>query len=176
MRNIFLEKSYIKCGGETILRSFSKKSKLSISLDQQSEILNSFLFCVQIKVHKNILKSRCITLSLILCNAFSKKRGLELASLPHFLFDFWRKTFLFFHLLVTHQISLSGCLYFMRYWAIWLLRLFVNQVVTWQILKLALSFITLLFLHDQNVKTKNLHILRTKRAFWDEIKTIFHDF
>ena len=34
MRNIFLEKSYTKCGGETIPRVFSKKSKLSISLDQ----------------------------------------------------------------------------------------------------------------------------------------------
>ena len=30
----FLEKSYSKCGGETIPRPFSKKSKLSMSLDQ----------------------------------------------------------------------------------------------------------------------------------------------
>ena len=34
MKIIFLEKSYTKCGGETILRSFSKKSKLSIYLNQ----------------------------------------------------------------------------------------------------------------------------------------------
>ena len=34
MRNIFLEKSYIKCGGETSPRPFSEKLKLSISLDQ----------------------------------------------------------------------------------------------------------------------------------------------
>ena len=34
MKNIFLEKSYTKCGGETIPKPFSKKSKLSISLDQ----------------------------------------------------------------------------------------------------------------------------------------------
>ena len=34
MRNTFLEKSYAKCGGETIPRPFSKKPKLSISLDQ----------------------------------------------------------------------------------------------------------------------------------------------
>ena len=34
MRNIFVEKSYTKCGGETILRTFSKKSKLSLCLDQ----------------------------------------------------------------------------------------------------------------------------------------------
>ena len=34
MRNTFLEKSYTKCGRETFPRPFSKKSKLSISLDQ----------------------------------------------------------------------------------------------------------------------------------------------
>ena len=34
MRNIFVEKSYTKCAGETIPRPLSKKSKLSVSLDQ----------------------------------------------------------------------------------------------------------------------------------------------
>ena len=34
MRNIFLEKSYTKCGGEAGPRSFSGKLKLSIYLDQ----------------------------------------------------------------------------------------------------------------------------------------------
>ena len=34
MRKIFLEKSYPKCGRETSLKTFSKKLKLSISLDQ----------------------------------------------------------------------------------------------------------------------------------------------
>ena len=44
MQNIFLEKSYAKCGGQTIPRPFSKKSRLSISLDQQSKVLrNLFL-------------------------------------------------------------------------------------------------------------------------------------
>ena len=38
-RNIFLEKSYTKYGGETIPRPFSKKSKLSIYLDQHSKVL-----------------------------------------------------------------------------------------------------------------------------------------
>ena len=37
MKNIFLEKPYTKCGGETSPRPFSEKLKLSISLDQQSE-------------------------------------------------------------------------------------------------------------------------------------------
>ena len=34
MRNIFLNKSGTKCGGETIPRPFSKKLNLSLSLDQ----------------------------------------------------------------------------------------------------------------------------------------------
>ena len=34
MRNIFLEKSWLTCDGETIPRPFSKKLKLIISLDQ----------------------------------------------------------------------------------------------------------------------------------------------
>ena len=49
MRNNFLEKSYTKCGGETILRPFSKKSKLSISLNQWSKVLcNLFLLSAQL--------------------------------------------------------------------------------------------------------------------------------
>ena len=34
LRNIFVEKSYTKYGKETIPRPFSKKLKLSISLDE----------------------------------------------------------------------------------------------------------------------------------------------
>ena len=34
MRKIFVEKSYRKCGGETIARPFFKKSKIINSLDQ----------------------------------------------------------------------------------------------------------------------------------------------
>ena len=38
-RNIFLEKSYIKCDGETNTRPFSGKLKLSIDVDQYSKVL-----------------------------------------------------------------------------------------------------------------------------------------
>ena len=34
MRNVFLEKSFTKCDGETSPRPFSEKLKISISLDQ----------------------------------------------------------------------------------------------------------------------------------------------
>ena len=39
LRNIFFQKPYTKCDGETIPRLFSEKSKLSISLDQYFKAL-----------------------------------------------------------------------------------------------------------------------------------------
>ena len=42
-RNIFVQKSYPKCGGEIIHKPFPKKSKLSVSVDQQPEVLHSLL-------------------------------------------------------------------------------------------------------------------------------------
>ena len=49
MRNIFLEKSYTKYSEELILRLFSKKSELSISMDQQYKVLYS-LFLLNAKL------------------------------------------------------------------------------------------------------------------------------
>ena len=57
MRNIFLERSYTKCGIEACPRLFYKKSKLGISLGQHSEMLqNLFLFYFKVKAYQNILK------------------------------------------------------------------------------------------------------------------------
>ena len=41
MRNIFLEKSYTKCDGETSLRPFSEKLKFSMYLGQEPKVLYS---------------------------------------------------------------------------------------------------------------------------------------
>ena len=49
MINIPLEKSYTKCGGETIPKPFSEKSKLSRPLDQYSEVSYS-LFLLYAKL------------------------------------------------------------------------------------------------------------------------------
>ena len=61
-------------------------------------------------------------------------KGLGIVSPAHFVYDFSTKMFLIPYIphiiLLTDQISLSGCLYFLRYWAICVLQLFVNQVVT----------------------------------------------
>ena len=62
-----------------------------------------------------------------------------------------------FYILLTDEISLPGCLYFLRYWAICALQLFVNQVVTSYIIDFEINFIFLIepfFLHDQKVMTK----------------------
>ena len=59
-RKNFLEKLFTKCGRETSPRPFSKNSKLSISLDQQSEILyNLLLLYVQVEDYQDMLKLRC---------------------------------------------------------------------------------------------------------------------
>ena len=43
MGNVFLGQSYIKRGGETSPRHFSKNSKFSLSQNQQPEMLHSLL-------------------------------------------------------------------------------------------------------------------------------------
>ena len=44
IRNIFLEKSYTKFGGETSLKLFSEKLKLTTFPDQWSKALCSFFY------------------------------------------------------------------------------------------------------------------------------------
>ena len=46
MKNILLEKPHTKCLGETSPRTFSKKLKLRISLDQQSAFLFNSFYCI----------------------------------------------------------------------------------------------------------------------------------
>ena len=50
-RNIFVEKSYANFGGETSPRPFSKKLKLTTSLDQQPKVLyNLFILNAKLRV------------------------------------------------------------------------------------------------------------------------------
>ena len=60
MINLFLEKPCPKYGEEASPTPFSKRSKLNLSLDQQSEMLKSLLLSyLQVEVYRNILKLRC---------------------------------------------------------------------------------------------------------------------
>ena len=66
------------------------------------------------------------------------ENGLGIVSPPHFVYDFQKKCFSCYVLLID-QISLPGCLCFLRYWSVFVLQLFFNWAVTSQILKLVLS-------------------------------------
>ena len=96
LRNIFLEKSYTRCGGETILWPFSKKSKLSISLGQYSKALYIlFLLFAKLRTIESYWHQVVDFLLLLHMKLFWKtKWGLELISLSHFQYDFWRKIFI----------------------------------------------------------------------------------
>ena len=55
--------------------------------------------------------------------------GLGIVSLLLFVYDFQQKCSSCY-IVLNEQISLPGCLYFLRYWEICVLQLFVNQVAT----------------------------------------------
>ena len=120
MRNIFLEKSYAKYGGKASLRLFDIKSKLIISLEQQSEMIrNLFLFSVQVEVCQNILKLRCLPLAFILNKSFYRKQKEVWNQSPHLIFPMiFGEKYLSRFILLTDQISLPDCLYFLRFWLI----------------------------------------------------------
>ena len=56
MRNIFLEKSYTKCGGEANPRLLHKKIKIK---HISGSTVGNVFFDVQVEVYQNILKLRC---------------------------------------------------------------------------------------------------------------------
>ena len=95
--------------------------------------------------YQNILQTTCFILILIF---FLNKEVWNYCSCLIFCIIFEEQQ-LSCYILLIDQVSLPGCLYFVRYWAICVLQLFVNQVV-----KLTLFLIKLFLLHDQKVKTK----------------------
>ena len=80
-------------------------------------------------------------------------------------------------ILLTDQISFSGWLYFVRYWVIYVLQFFVNQVVASWILKLTLYFLIkpAFFTWRKSQDKKDIY-LENKMSFYDEIKSIFPHF
>ena len=81
--NIFLEISYAKYRRETIPRPFSKKSKLSISLDQYSKVLYIWFFIVcQVEDYRKWLKLSCRSFAFALYEAFLKNKNGCGTSLP----------------------------------------------------------------------------------------------
>ena len=81
-------------------------------------------------------------------------KSLGLAFLPHFCIIFQEKYFSCC-ILLTDQISLSGCLYFLRYWAICVLQFICFPVCDLTNSEINLSFLTKSFPYmTKNVATK----------------------
>ena len=86
-------------------RPFSEKPKLSISLDQQSKLLYSFIVCY-VEGNQNILKLSGRSLAFHQKLFWETKRGLELVSLPHFCIIFEEKYFSYYILV---RLDLKIC-------------------------------------------------------------------
>ena len=77
VRNVFLQKSYTKCGGKAIPRPFYRNSNLSITVDQQSEMLQfAFIVCPSGDLPKyiKIKKFNALTTCFDLIYNISKKQ------------------------------------------------------------------------------------------------------
>ena len=120
--------------------NFLKNQK---SLDQQCNVFYSFLLLYfQFEGFRNILKQSCRPLAFISNKDLIFIKHKEVWKQPPCLIFYmgFEEKYLSCYILLTVQISLSGCLYLLIYWLIYVLQLFVNQAVTSYILKVTLSF------------------------------------
>ena len=91
-KNIFLEKSYTKCAGETIPRPSCKKLKLRCLWIHSLYFYTVCFYYMRSWGLSKDVKTKLHTTCFYLMKFFQKtKRGLELVSLPHFLHGFWKK-------------------------------------------------------------------------------------
>ena len=88
MRNIFVERSYTKSSGETIPRPFSKKSKLSLSLDFKIlySLFTLYAILRAIEISWNQVADHLFLSYKTLSSKTKKRSG---TSLPASLFSAW---------------------------------------------------------------------------------------
>ena len=108
----------------------------------------------------------CFWIKLILVLIYLKYRyyNFPLADLPYLLPSLSNLNFSSTFSLWFFNESVP-CLYFLRYWAICVLQLFVNQVVTSWILKLTLSFQSSQFLYMTKKPWQKLKYLENEKNF-----------
>ena len=82
----------------------------------------------------------------------------------------FQEKYLSCHILLTDQISLSDFRCFLKYLAIYVLKLFAIQFVTSQTLKFVLVFLSSRFSTWKKVYNKNWNISRTSTAFSKEVQ------
>ena len=154
IKNIFLEKSYTKCGRETIPRPFSKKSKLSLTLDQHFKVYIFGLIVCQVKDYWKRLKLSCRPFTFTSYKAVLKNKGSG-TSLPDSLSAWYLKKNV--AVVTFYYLTKFQCLVAFTSWGIGqyvycnclLTRLWLNNF------EINLIFLIKEFLlHNQNVKIK----------------------
>ena len=110
MRNIFLKKSYKKCGEKTIRRTFSKKLISGSIVERFTQFV--FIVC-QVEGYRGILKLSCRPPVFTPFKVFNfLKKKMSTASLPEIFSMIFEEKYFSFYILLTDHVSLSDCLYF----------------------------------------------------------------
>ena len=85
-----------------------------------------FIIC-QFDGYQNILKLSCRPLAFTLFKVFKKQKEVWNQSSCFIFCMIFEEKYFSCYILLPDQILLSGCLYFVRYWAIRVLQFFVNK-------------------------------------------------
>ena len=106
-------------------------------------------------------------------NLIFQKSVLGLVSPPHFVYEFLRNMFHMLHSINWPNFIVSF-LYFSRYWAIYVLQLFVS----WHVINFEINLIFLIksFCYMTKKSRQIPKYLENEIGFWREIKSILHHF
>ena len=115
------------------------------------------------------------TVDLEICSILILKKGLGVVSPPHFPYDFQEKYFSSYDLL-TKQILLSDCLYFIEIFRKTCAAIFRYQFCDVINFEIYLSFLTKPFSSMSKSSEQKLKYLKKERTFSGEMKTIFRLF
>ena len=135
--NIFLKKLYRKEVGKLVPDHFLLFKKALYQLKASGLQLDFTIF--QQSSYQDSIKTNCSKLyitDLEICSILVFQIRLWEQLLQHIVSMIFQQKCSSCYILLTNQISLAGCLYFLRYWEISVLPLLVNQVVASWILKL----------------------------------------
>ena len=115
------------------------------------------------------------TVDLEICSILILKKGLGVVSPPYFPYDFQEKYFSSYILLTT-QIFLSDCLYFIEIFRKTCATIFRYQFCDVINFEIYLSFLTKPFSSMTKSSEQKLKDLKKERSFSGEIKTFFRLF
>ena len=126
-RNIFLQKSCRKWGKETSSRRLFVFSKSFVWCESNwsAAWFHYILIALKLAYNKNKFHKTWDRWSRDILNLDFLEKGLGIVPSPHLCMNFQQKCFSC-QILLTDQVSLSDCVYFLRYWVIRVLQMFFN--------------------------------------------------